>query len=64
MYKVLKDFTGSPDGCRVIDYTVGQELEVNTNFSADLAQAALAEGWVTEAKKAPAKKAAANMRKK
>lgn len=48
MYKVLKDFRGSPDGCRVISYTVGQDIKLGSDFSTDLAEVALAEGWVTK----------------
>ena len=46
MYKVLKDFKGSPDGCRVIQYTKGQMLEEGADFSRDLAEVALNEKWV------------------
>ncbi len=48
MYKVLKDFLGSPDGCRVISYTKGQDLKLGSDFSDDLADVALTEGWVTK----------------
>lgn len=48
MYEVIKDFSGSPDGCRVIEYEKGQKLEVCSNFSQDLADVALAEKWVKE----------------
>ncbi len=48
MYKVLKDFRGSPDGCRVLDYEKGQALEISSNFSQDLADVAVAEGWATK----------------
>jgi len=62
MYKVIKDFLGSPDGCRVISYKTGQILTEGTDFSADLAEVALVEGWaikyIVEPKK-PAKKKAA-----
>ena len=59
MYKVIKDFMGSPDGCRVLAYEKGQEYEISTNFSEDLRDVALTEGWVVEAEaKKPAKKAA------
>ena len=64
MYKVLKGFRGSPDGCRVIKYIQGQFLEVNTDFSDDLCQVALVEGWVVEVKNAtPEKKTAAKKKK-
>ena len=56
MYKVIKDFSGSPDGCRVIEYETGQILNVGTDFSADLVEVALAEQWVIEQK--PARKKA------
>jgi len=47
-YKVLKDFLGSPDGCRVIAYKVGQVLTVGTEFSSSLAKVGITEGWVTK----------------
>ena len=63
MFKVLKNFKGSPDGCAVLDYAKDDELHICSTFSEDLAQVALAEGWVKEVagskpKAAPAKKAA------
>lgn len=59
-YKVIKQFRGSPDGARVLEYAEGQIVSVNTDFSADLRDAMLEEGNVEpfEEKKAPAKKAA------
>ncbi len=48
MYKILKDFLGSPDGCRVISYKVGDVLKVGTDFSEDLAEVAVTEGWATK----------------
>lgn len=54
MYEVIKDFPGSPDGCRVIQYEKGQILNIGTDFPDDLCSVALAEGWVAE--KAPPKK--------
>lgn len=57
MYKILKDFKGSPDGCRVIDFTEGQEIPESTDFPMSLIEVALAEGWA-EVKAAPKKKAA------
>ena len=50
MYKVIKDFRGSPDGCRVIDYKKGQKLDIDTDFSQDLCDVALMEKWVVEIK--------------
>jgi len=57
MYKVIKSFRGSPDGCRVIDFGQGESLVENTNFPADLIEVALAEGWVKEVKPAAKKRA-------
>jgi len=48
MYKVLKDFLGSPDGCRVIAYKKGDVLTVGTDFSSSLAKVGMTEGWVTK----------------
>lgn len=48
MYKVIKDFKGSPDGYTVIQYLEGQEVEL----SLALADVALKEKW---AKKLPIK---------
>ena len=56
MYKVIESFKGSPDGCRVLSYTQGDTLEINSNFSEDLAKAALAEGWIELIKKPTTKK--------
>lgn len=50
MYKVLKDFKGSPNGYDVVDYVKGQEVDLTTS----LAETALAEKWV---KPIPAKSA-------
>ncbi len=59
-YEVVTKFKGSPDGCRILNYEVGQQLEVNTDFSEDLATVAVTEGWVKEVKPiaVPKKKAA------
>ncbi len=48
MYKVLKDFLGSPDGCRVIAYKKGEILKVGTDFSSSLAKVSVTEGWATK----------------
>lgn len=48
MFKILKDFKGSPDGYTVIEYATGQELDLPPS----LAEVALAEKW---AKPLPAK---------
>ena len=48
MYKVLKDFLGSPDGCRVISYKKGDILKVSTDFSDSLARVSVTEGWATK----------------
>ncbi len=63
-YKVLEDFRGSPDGCRVIEYKKGQILTEGTEFSSDLANAVLAEGWVTKLIVKPKKIARAKKSKK
>lgn len=42
MYKVLKDFKGSPDGIEVIQYVAGEEVELVES----LAVVALHEKWV------------------
>lgn len=42
MYKVLKDFRGSPNGFDVVDYQKGQDVELTSS----LAETALAEKWV------------------
>lgn len=44
-YKILKDFKGSPDGCRVIDFKAGQIVTEGSNYSADLANVAITEKW-------------------
>lgn len=49
-YEVLKDFRGSPDGCRVIDYKKGQVVDIVDS----LAEVALAEKWVKPSKAAKA----------
>ncbi len=48
MFKIVKDFKGSPDGYTVVDYTAGQEVDLPPAL-ADVAQA---EKW---AKPLPAK---------
>lgn len=44
MFKVLKDFKGSPDGYTVHEYVAGQEVELVPS----LAEVALKEKWVKE----------------
>lgn len=44
MFKVLKDFKGSPDGIVVIQYTAGDEVELVPS----LAEVAVKEKWVKE----------------
>lgn len=44
MFKVLKDFKGSPDGFTVIQYAAGAEVDL----APDLAKVALKEKWVKE----------------
>ncbi len=63
MYRVIKDFPGSPDGCRVIQFKEGDILTVGTDFSTDLMEAVVAEGWVVEHDPKPAKKKAKKAKK-
>jgi hypothetical protein len=57
-YKILENFRGSPDGCRVISYRAGEVWDAGIDFSEDLAEVALSEGWAEVLKeKKPAKKA-------
>lgn len=44
MYKVLKDFKGSPDGYTVIEYHEGEVVPLPRS----LAEVAIAEKWVEE----------------
>lgn len=44
MYKVLKDFKGSPDGYTVVEYVAGTEVDL----APDLAKVAVKEKWVKE----------------
>ncbi len=44
MFKVLKNFKGSPDGYTVVDYVAGAEVDLTP----DLAQTAVKEKWVKE----------------
>ena len=44
MFKVLKDFKGSPDGYTVVEYAAGTEVDL----APDLAQVAVKEKWVKE----------------
>ncbi len=48
MYKIIKDFPGSPDGCKVIDYKAGDTYTIGSDFSADLAAVAVREKWAIE----------------
>lgn len=66
MYRVIKDFKGSPDGCRVIEFTEGQILTIGEDFSNSLMEAVVVEGWVVahDQKPAPAKKSAKKKAKK
>lgn len=43
MFKVLKDFKGSPDGRFAVDYKAGEVVELTDS----LAAVAVAEGWAT-----------------
>ena len=42
MFKVIKSFKGSPDGMLVVEYRVGEEVDLTP----DLAKVALEEKWV------------------
>jgi len=55
-YKILKDFTGSPDRIKSVKYQKGQEYTIGPLFSEDLAFHAMARGLIREIKK-PIKKA-------
>ena len=44
MFKVLKDFKGSPDGFTVVEYAAGTEVDL----APELAQVAVKEKWVKE----------------
>lgn len=56
-YKILKDFNGSPDGARVIQFTKDQIVDEGPDFPQSLIDVALAEKWASEVK-APKKRAA------
>ncbi len=59
MYKILKDHPGSPDGCRVIDFIKGQEVDIGPDFSESLAKVSVLNGWaVFIAHKLPSKRKA------
>lgn len=45
-YKVVESFKGSPDGCRVLHFTYGDELVENSDFPMELIKVAMIEGWV------------------
>ena len=48
---ITKTISGSPDGIRVLPYTVGEEYEVpSPKMSAPLAKVFLTEGWAEEVK--------------
>jgi hypothetical protein len=63
-YKILKDFKGSPDGCRTIQFVVGQIVTEGTDYSTDLAEVAIVEGWATKHIDEPPKKKAAKKKAK
>lgn len=59
-YKILKDFKGSPDGGRTVDFQKGDIVPEGPDLTPSLIETALAEKWISEhkEKKAPeAKKA-------
>lgn len=57
MYRILKDFKGSPDGGRVVLFSAGEQIAESADFPPDLIAVAIEEGWAEEIK-APKKKAA------
>ncbi|MCB4811691.1 cytochrome P450 [Methylovorus menthalis] len=52
MYKVIKDFNGSPDGANVIAFKIGDSMSIQKHGE-DLINVALAEKWIV-ADKPPA----------
>jgi len=55
MFKVVKEFKGSPDGCTVIEFKVGDKMSVEKHGQ-DLVNAALKEKWIVADKpQSPAK---------
>ena len=62
MYKILKTFRGSPDGCRVLSYYEGDTLSVSVDFPQDLIDVALVEKWAQKVKP-PVKKKAVRRKK-
>jgi len=60
MYEIIKGFKGCPDPTRLIEYVKGQTFEIGEDWSQELADTAIAEGWAVkaEAKKAAKKKKA------
>lgn len=48
-YKVIKNFRGSPDGCRVLNFVKDDMLVENQDFPMSLIKVALAEGWIAPA---------------
>jgi hypothetical protein len=50
MYKILKDQRASPDGCRVLNYTKGDQVSIGADFSESLAKIFLDKGWAEEVK--------------
>lgn len=49
-FKILKDFPGSPDGGRVIEFTAGQFVDEGSDFPQSLIDVALREKWAVEVK--------------
>ena len=66
MYKIIKSFKGSPDGCRVIKFTKGEMIEESADFPQSLIDVALTENWavVSEPAKKVIKKSAKKPAKK
>jgi len=54
-FKVLRDFKGAPNGCVVVDYKKGDEVDLTDS----LAEVALAEKWVARIKESKSTKAVA-----
>jgi len=53
-FKVTKDFKGSPDGCTVIQFNVGDKMSVEKHGK-DLVDLALKEKWIVAEKAAAPK---------
>ena len=63
-YEIVADFPGSPDGMRVVQFTRGQIVEIDADFSESLRNVSIREGWAKEIEppkptRKPAKKKAA-----